>query len=345
MVRRVARWSCRWSRRLPGRSSFRDLVVRAVCRPVPPDVCGTPTRKCARVVPARMGLGGIGMTMKRAAYGRAAASAIRSRGNTGPAQQPSMRREVLRLAARHDRDPARTSTSSTKHGSGRQKSSCARHPRTGTRRINPDDPPPDMAQRLSLARQLLEDGDVARALQFADPALYPVNTLGMNILDFLRVKNADAADQRYLSLLARAANDPVSDANTISLLSSYVFTPYLYITVRPDGNSHTRRWNDNNTPPSNLPPALRNAFFRTAASVLRVLCLSRICHLGDVSELWSIARDAALFERYGTISHACARASPCGERRARTNASIGRSDLNAGNRSRGSEHRPRSGRA
>ena len=65
-----------------------------------------------------------------------------------------------------------------------------------------------MAQRLSLARQLLEDGDMPRALQFADPALYPVNTFGMNILDMLHEKDPAAADQRYLAILARAMSDP-----------------------------------------------------------------------------------------------------------------------------------------
>ena len=70
--------------------------------------------------------------------------------------------------------------------------------------------PQAMAQRLKLARQLLDDGDLERALQFADPALYPVNTLGMNVLDTLREKNAAAADERYLALLGRAIMDPVS---------------------------------------------------------------------------------------------------------------------------------------
>ena len=44
-------------------------------------------------------------------------------------------------------------------------------------------------ERLSLAQQLLDDGDTERAMQFADGALYPVNTFGMNILNTLREKN------------------------------------------------------------------------------------------------------------------------------------------------------------
>jgi len=153
-----------------------------------------------------------------------------ARGSTARRQQPSVRREVLRLAARHDRELGEEFLRKLDEA---RKQEAANAPtrdtlNQATARINPDDPPQAMAQRLSLARQLLEDGDVERALQFADPALYPVNTFGMNILDMLHEKNPAAADQRYLALLARAANDPVADANTISLLSSYVFMPYMY---------------------------------------------------------------------------------------------------------------------
>ena len=49
-----------------------------------------------------------------------------------------------------------------------------------------------------------------------------------------------------------------ADANSVSLLASYVFTPFLHVTVRPDGNSHTRRWRADNAPPADLSPALRD---------------------------------------------------------------------------------------
>jgi len=225
-----------------------------------------------------------------------------ARGSTASRQQPSVRREVLRLAARHDRELGEEFLRKLDEA---RKQEAAKAPiqdtvSQATPRINPDDPPPPMAQRLSLARQLLEDGDVDRALQFADPALYPVNTFGMNILDILHEKNPAAADERYLSLLARAASDPVSDANTISLLSSYVFMPYMYITVRPDGNSHTRRWNDNNAPPANITPALRNAFFRTAASVLLgPVAEPDLSSSGRLGAYVVTARMLPLFERFG----------------------------------------------
>lgn len=229
-------------------------------------------------------------------------SQANSRGSTVRRQQPGMRREVLRLAARHDRELGEEFLAKLEDARKREaeKAPASENPATGTRRINPDDPPQDMAQRLSLARQLLEDGDVERALQFADPALYPVNTFGMNILDMLYDRNPDLANQRYLSLLARAANDPVSDANTISLLSAYMFMPYLYVTVNKEGNSHTRRWNDKNSPRESIPPAVRNAFFSTAATVLLgPFTEPDLSSSGRLGSFVVITRMLPLFEKHG----------------------------------------------
>ena len=225
-----------------------------------------------------------------------------ARGTTARRQQPSMRNEVLRLAARHDRELGEEFLRKLDEARKKEAADASMQSSSSqtTARINPDDPPQAMAQRLSLARQLLEDGDLERALQFADPALYPVNTLGMNILDMLHEKNAAAADQRYQSLLARAINDPIADANTISLLSSYIFMPYMYITVRPDGNSHTRRWSDNNAPRSDISPALRDAFFRTAANVLLgPVAEPDLSSSGRLGSYVIIARLLPLFERFG----------------------------------------------
>jgi hypothetical protein len=228
-------------------------------------------------------------------------AAIASRGSTASRQQPSLRREVLRLAARHDRALGEEFLVKLEDAKKQEAAKAPLQPNTeGTPRINPDDPPAAMAQRLSLASQLLADGDVERALQFADPALYPVNFMGMNFLDVLRDKDAAAADQRYLSLLGRAIADPVSDANTVSLLSSYIFTPYLYITSRPDGNSHTRRRSDKNAPREDISPALRNAFFRTAATVLLgPVAEPDLSSSGKPGSFVIIARMLPLFEKFG----------------------------------------------
>lgn len=197
-----------------------------------------------------------------------------AQGGAGARGLLNMRREVVILASRRDRDLgeeflAKLDEARKAEESGAGATTAPQTPtQTNEQRINPDDPPPQMMQRLNLAQQLLDDGDTERAMQFADPALYPVNTFGMNILNTLREKNRAAADERFMALVTRAAADPLSDANTVSLLSSYPFTPYLYVTVRPDGNSHTRRWRGENSPPADLDPRVREAFLSTAFQVL-----------------------------------------------------------------------------
>jgi hypothetical protein len=183
----------------------------------------------------------------------------------------NMRREVVMLAARRDRELGEeflTKLDEARKDEAGATTAPQAPVQTDAQRINPDNPPPQMLQRLNLAQQLLDEGQVERALQFADPALYPINTFGMNILNTLRAKNKAAADQRFVMLAARAAADPLSDANSISLLASYPFPPFLYITVRPDGNSHTRQWRGNSGPPADLDPRLREAFFATTLQIL-----------------------------------------------------------------------------
>ncbi|HVF67080.1 MAG TPA: hypothetical protein VM914_05435 [Pyrinomonadaceae bacterium] len=188
-------------------------------------------------------------------------------------QPPSVRREVVGLAAKHDRalgEEFLTKMDESRKSEDSASPSLPSAPtaQTPAQRYNPDEPPASMAQRLSLAQQLLEDGDTERAVQFAGPALYPVNTLGISFLNTLRERDKASADFRFQTILVQAANDPSADANYVSLLASYVFTPYLYVTVRPDGASHTRRRRDNNSPPEDMPAGLRNNFLNTAAQIL-----------------------------------------------------------------------------
>ncbi|HEX8353308.1 MAG TPA: hypothetical protein VF611_10430, partial [Pyrinomonadaceae bacterium] len=186
----------------------------------------------------------------------------------------NMRREVVALASRRDRELgeeflAKMDESRKAEESGATAPTATQAPaQPPGKPFNPDNPPPAMAQRLGLAQQLLNDGDTERAMQFADPALYPVNTYGMNVLNTLREKDAPAADRRFVALVTRAAADPAADANSVSLLSSYVFTPFLYITVAPDGRSHTRQWRGDNAPPAGLDPRVREAFLNSAAQIL-----------------------------------------------------------------------------
>ncbi|MGH9929373.1 MAG: hypothetical protein ACREA9_09100, partial [Pyrinomonadaceae bacterium] len=174
---------------------------------------------------------------------------------------PDLRAEVLRLAAKRDRALGEELLDKLKDARAREAADAS----------SPAPPslfetPAAVKQRLQLANQLL-DTDVERALQFADPALGTITMEGLDFLSHLRDKNPAAADQRYARLLAIADADLKSDANTISLLSSYLFTPHLFVTFGPEGGQSSSR-TQQPTPPPDVTPELRTAFFRTAAGVL-----------------------------------------------------------------------------
>lgn len=173
---------------------------------------------------------------------------------------PNIRNEVLRLAAKHDRAL----------GEGfLKKLEEAKEREAANKSLNRDPwmSSASQSQRLKLATQLLQDGDTERALQFADPALTSVSMDSMNFLSALREKDAAAADQRYAAMLTRAEMDPASDANTVSGLSSYAFTPFLYVVFQPRGGA-SQMQQRGPTPPPDLPPGLRKAFFTTASQIL-----------------------------------------------------------------------------
>lgn len=174
---------------------------------------------------------------------------------------PDLRAEVLRLAARRDRALGEELLEKLTDARN-QEADNATTPATA----NSLDTPAAVRQRLRLAKQLL-DTDVERALQFADQALFPITMDALDFLSSLREKNPQAADQRFARMLAGAEADVKSDANTISLLSSYLFTPHLFITFSPDGGQSSSSMNQR-TPPPEVAPELRSAFFRAAAGVL-----------------------------------------------------------------------------
>ena len=182
-------------------------------------------------------------------------------GSFSIAMPPDIRSEVLRLAARHDRALGEELLEKMTDANKQEATEAA-----SPSRLDPFETPAAVRQRLRLARQLL-DSDVERAIQFADPGLVTVTMEGLSFLSFLREKNAGAADQRFARMLAIAENDLQSDANTISLLSSYLFTPYLFVTFLPSGGQQSSQMNNRVDPPE-VAPEMRAAFFRTAAQVL-----------------------------------------------------------------------------
>jgi hypothetical protein len=201
---------------------------------------------------------------------------MRERGRFSIQTPPSVRTEVLRLASKRDRALGEEFLAKLEEARKREAENAVtsndRQPDSaqggGQRRPDPMDTPPAVSKRLRLAVQLLDDGDTERALQFADPALGAVSAPALEFLARLRTKNPQAADERYLSLVNRAALDPASDANTASLLSSYIFTPSLFVTFDPQGGSSANSWARNFPAPADLAPPLRAAYLNMAASIL-----------------------------------------------------------------------------
>ncbi|MDQ1557381.1 MAG: hypothetical protein QOD32_441 [Pyrinomonadaceae bacterium] len=203
---------------------------------------------------------------------------------------PNLRGEVLRLAAKRERvlgeeflarmeEARKRETSELNNASANLPTGAPAAAASATpnaaggkqaqpERRDPEQTPPDVARRIQLAMQFLTDGDVERALQFADPVLNSVNPLSVEFLVQLREKSAAEADRRYSALLTSVARAPTSDAGDILLLSSYVLTPGLYMTVGQGGQgiSSSQRRGDITAP--ELPAALRVAFARAASQVL-----------------------------------------------------------------------------
>ena len=180
-------------------------------------------------------------------------------GGYAVASPPKIRKEVLRLAASRDRVLGEEFLGKLK-AQNEQQATEAKNSRS-----NPFGDQ-SLAQRLDLAEELLGLGDTERALQFAEPALSSVSMQTMDFLSSLREKDPVAADQRYAAMLAYAAASSQSDANTISLLSSYIFTPHLYMTFRGAAVSSAQM--ASSIVPANVSPELRANFFRAAMGVL-----------------------------------------------------------------------------
>jgi len=175
---------------------------------------------------------------------------------------PDIRSEVLRLVAKHDRKLGEEFLKSLDEANEKQRNEAA----AAQRRNNPGTQL-GVSQRLQLARRLVEDGEVERAIEFATPALTGVNVDTIFFLSALREKNAQVADSAYTGLMARAASDPTSDANTVSGLSSYLFTPFLYVTFEPSGGANQSRQRGP-TPAPEVDQALRNNFLKVAYQIL-----------------------------------------------------------------------------
>lgn len=193
----------------------------------------------------------------------AATTSVMGRVSNRPMPRPHMilRSEVLRLAAKRDKalgeEFLAKLTPPQSDGSRPTDSS-----NTGASSLSPA----AKAQRLRLATEFLEAGDLERALQFGDPALGLVISPAISFLIALREKNPAGADQRFALLLSNAAADPTSDANTVSLLTTYAFTPSTFILISDTGMPSMMMYEPRPAP--ELSAALRAAYFRVASGIL-----------------------------------------------------------------------------
>ncbi len=176
---------------------------------------------------------------------------------------PDLRSEVLRIAAKRDakmgeeflKELDEANTKANEEASAAARRSGGPMNQLGA------------SKRLQLARRLLDDGEIDRAWTFAVPALDKVNIDSIFFISALREKNASMADKTFEGLLARAAADPMSDANTVSGLSSYLFTPFLYVQFEPSGGANQSRGRGPQPPPE-VPARLRSDFLKAAAQIL-----------------------------------------------------------------------------
>ena len=173
---------------------------------------------------------------------------------------PDIRREVLRLAARNDRALGEELLEKFKAQKAEEAEEATRVTSTANSLSDA------LSQRLSVAMELMRSGELEKALEFVGPALTMVSRDTLNFLVYLREKDPSAADTRYNAMLTSAATNPLSDANTVSLLSSYIFTPHLYVTFSGSGTSTSQ--SSSEIKPADVSPELRAAFFQAGASIL-----------------------------------------------------------------------------
>lgn len=174
---------------------------------------------------------------------------------------PSLRNEVLRLVAKRDRKLGEEFLKVLDEAAEKARAEAAADQRRSQGfRFG-------ASQRLQLAIRLLQDGEVERAIEFATPALDSVNVDSIFFLSALREKNAQLADAAFTTLMGRAARDPNSDANTVSGLSSYLFTPFIYVSFERNGGANQNQQRQP-TPAPAVDAALRANFFKIAYQIL-----------------------------------------------------------------------------
>ncbi len=258
-----------------------------------------------------------------------AASSSNSSSNS-PGQRPNgsgrrpprtyLRREILSLASRRDHALGEEFLAKMTPREGDDSNSAGRELSSA-----------ESVERLRLASELLEDNNIERALQFADPALTRVGSSSIEFLIQLRAKHAAAADLRFASLLRLAGADPASDANTVSLLTSYAFTPSIYLVVSRSGIPSSNSYPQRDAP--QLHPQLRRAFFEVAAGILlRPLSQIDQSTAGRAGTHFMTTRVLPLFQQFAPdlVGPLNAQLAALGPEAAKATANIGEVSLKRG---------------
>lgn len=206
------------------------------------------------------------------------------------------RGEVLNIAARRDRALGEQLLAKLIEAAGK-----ANEQTTQTAQRNDSwTTTEEASKRLTFAQWLLYQNEPEKAFEFAAPALDRVNEAAISFLSQLRLVKPDLADKQFMLLLARAEIDPAADANTVSGLSSYAFTPGLYVIFTSGGGSQATSASEALAAP-NLPSNVRSSFFRTAASILlrpRPAADQDFTSAGLIGKYMVIKRLLPLFEQY-----------------------------------------------
>ena len=176
---------------------------------------------------------------------------------------PDLRSEVLRLVSKRDRKLGEEFLKALDEANAKANEEAS----AAARRSGGPMDQLGASKRLQLARRLVDDGEIDRAMEFAAPALNAVNLDSIFFLSALREKNAELADNAFNTLLGYATRDPLSDANTVSGLSSYVLTPFLYVTFEPSGGANQSR-SRGPQPAPEVSAALRGSFLKAAFQIL-----------------------------------------------------------------------------
>jgi hypothetical protein len=155
----------------------------------------------------------------------------------------------------------------------------------------------ELKERVRLASQLLEENQLANALQIAAPAFRHLNENLILFLSSLRDRDPNTADKLFADLLRSSRQDPDADANTVSLLSSYAFTPSVFIKVSKSG--YPSGFTYEPKPQPNLSEALRRQFFNVSTPILlRPFAELDQTSAGRLGTLYISRRLLPLFQQY-----------------------------------------------